>query len=289
MKNRLMEKQHNSGKLSRWGSFWRLPIVWLITGAIGIILADSIFRTLADQAEAIGSLLITLAEGFIVIMVYKLTMKYLARRSTPELPIQRAGVEAGLGLLLGILFILVSTFIIVAAGGYSLHWAGAADMGSVLLPSIVSAIGAAIVEELIFRGLMFQAIHKWGGQWLALAVTSLFFGVAHLGNTGSTLWSGFAITIEAGVLLGAAFLWRRNLWFAMGLHFGWNALEGLLGIPVSGHITPGLYSVKVNGSALLTGGEFGLEGSIVPVVISLMIAIPMLISAARNRAPLGNR
>ncbi|MNV71135.1 CAAX amino terminal protease self- immunity [compost metagenome] len=131
---------------------------------------------------------------------------------------------------------------------------------------------------------MFQAIHKLMGHWLALAVTSLFFGVAHLGNTGATLWSAFAITIEAGVLLGAAFMWRRNLWFAMGLHFAWNALEGLLGIPVSGHPAAGLYTVTVNDTALLTGGDFGLEGSIVPVMASLLIAIPMLIGAARNRA-----
>ncbi|MFF3926636.1 CPBP family intramembrane glutamic endopeptidase [Paenibacillus lactis] len=123
----------------------------------------------------------------------------------------------------------------------------------------------------------------WGGKPLALAVTSLFFGVAHLGNAGATLWSGFAIALEAGVLLGAAILWRRNLWFAIGLHFAWNTLEGLLGIPVSGHSAAGLFTVEVHGAALLTGGDFGLEGSIVPVVGSLLLSIPMLIGAARKR------
>jgi len=262
------------------------PIVWMIAGAIGIILVDSLFRPLADRAEGIVSLLITLAEGVMAILVYRLTMKYLARRSIPELSRTRAGVEAGAGLLTGALFIFVSTFIIVAAGGYSFQWASAADPGSALVAPIVSALGGAIVEELIFRGLMFQAIQKLAGHWIALAVTSLFFGIAHLGNTGATLWGALAITIEAGVLLGSAFLWRRNLWFVMGLHFAWNALEGLLGIPVSGHQIAGLYTMKVNGAALLTGGDFGLEGSIVPVILSLLIAIPMLISAARKRAPL---
>ncbi|MNG40415.1 hypothetical protein D3C84_1289880 [compost metagenome] len=72
----------------------------------------------------------------------------------------------------------------------------------------------------------------------------------------------------------------------MGLHFAWNAIEGLLGIPVSGHSTVGLFTVKVNGAALLTGGAFGLEGSIIPVIISLLISIPMLIGAARNQTAL---
>ena len=262
--------------------FWRFPIVWMIVGAIGIILADALFRSLTERVEGIGSLLLTLLAGYVVIMVYKLTMKHLAGRSTPELSRQRAGIETVMGLLAGTIFIIGSSSLIVALGGYSFQWAVDADTGAVLIASIGTTLGAAIVEELIFRGLLFQAIQRLGGNWLALAVTSLFFGVAHLGNTGATLWSGFAIALEAGVLLGAAFMWRRNLWFAMGLHFAWNALEGLLGIPVSGHIADGLFTVKVNGAALLTGGDFGLEGSIVPVTISLLISIPMLIAAARK-------
>lgn len=251
-------------------------------GAIGIVLVDTLFRQLTERAEGMISLVITLVMGFLAILVYKLTLTYLARRSTPEIARQRAGMEIVLGVLTGTIFIAGSAFIIMALGGYSFQWASSADTSTVLISSIVAALGAAIVEELIFRGLMFQAIDRLGGKPLALAVTSLFFGVAHLGNTGATLWSAFAIALEAGVLLGAAFLWRRNLWFAMGMHFAWNAIEGLLGIPVSGHSAAGLFTVKVNGAALLTGGDFGLEGSIVPVVISLLISIPMLIWTART-------
>ncbi|MGG3452809.1 CPBP family intramembrane glutamic endopeptidase [Paenibacillus rhizolycopersici] len=264
-------------------SFIRFPLTWMVAGTIGIILVDVLFRLLAGDVKGIASLLFTLTASIGGILVYWLTMKYLARRSISELSRQRAGEEAGKGFLIGAIFILVSTLMIVILGGYSLQWAPAADTNLILLASIESALSAAIIEELIFRGLMFQAIRQWLGNWPALAVTSLFFGVAHLGNTGATLWSAFAITIEAGVLLGAAFLWRRNLWFAMGLHFAWNALEALLGIPVSGHPATGLFTVTVSGAPLLTGGDFGLEGSIVPVMVSLLIAIPMLIAASRNR------
>ncbi|WP_152398997.1 CPBP family intramembrane glutamic endopeptidase [Paenibacillus cellulositrophicus] len=270
-------------------SFWRFPIVWMIAGAIGIVLINMIFQQLTEQGEGIVSLIFTLVMGFLALLVYKLTLTYLARRSTPEISRNRAGIESVLGMLTGTIFIAGSAIMIIALGGYSFQWASSADTSSVLIASIESALGGAIVEELIFRGLMLQAIDKLGGKPLALAVTSLFFGVAHLGNPGATLWSGFAIALEAGVLLGSAFLWRRNLWFAIGLHFAWNAIEGLLGIPVSGHPATGLFTVKVHGAALLTGGNFGLETSIVPVVISLLISIPMLIGAARNqRVDVGN-
>lgn len=274
---------HNGRKLSAWSSFWGYPIVWMIAGAIGIILIDTLFRQLTERLEGTASLIFTLGMGFLTILVYKFTLTYLVRRSTPEISRQRAGTETLLGVLTGTLFITGSAFMIMALGGYSFQWGGSADPSFVLISSIEAALGAAIVEELLFRGLMFQAMGKLGGKAFALAVTSLFFGAAHLGNTGATLWSAFAIALEAGVLLGAAFLWRRNLWFTIGLHFAWNAVEGLLGIPVSGHAAQGLFNVKVNGGALLTGGDFGLEGSMVPVAISLLISIPMLIGAARNR------
>ncbi|MCC3374155.1 CPBP family intramembrane glutamic endopeptidase [Cohnella sp. REN36] len=278
------EPLQNGGRLRAWRSFWRFPIVWTIVGAAGIILIDTLFRQLTERVEGTVSLIFTLAMGFLAILVYKLTLTYLARRSTPEISGQRAGIDLVSGVLTGSLFIAGSAVIIMALGGYTFQWANFADTSSVLISSITPALGAAIVEELLFRGLLFQAIEQWGGKPLALAVTSLLFGTAHLGNTGATLWSAFAIVLEAGVLLGAAFLWRRNLWFTMGLHFAWNAVEGLLGIPVSGHAAAGLFTVKVSGDALLTGGAFGLEGSIVPVAVSLLISIPMLIGAARNKS-----
>ncbi|WP_339270576.1 type II CAAX endopeptidase family protein [Paenibacillus sp. FSL W8-0187] len=286
MKKKMSENKEmlqNGRNLSARSSFWRFPIVWMIVGAIGIVLIDTLFRQLTERVEGMISLVLTLVTGLLAILVYKLTLTYLARRSTPEIARQRAGIEALLGVLTGTIFIAGSVIIIMALGGYSFQWASSANAGSVLISSIGAALGAAIVEELIFRGLMFQAIDRLGGKSLALAVTSLFFGVAHLGNPGATLYSAFAIALEAGVLLGAAFLWRRNLWFTIGLHFAWNAIEGLLGIPVSGHSAAGLFTVKVNGAALLTGGDFGLEGSIVPVVVSLLISIPMLIWTERNR------
>ncbi|GAA2999608.1 hypothetical protein GCM10020229_09920 [Kitasatospora albolonga] len=65
------------------------------------------------------------------------------------------------------------------------------------------------------------------------------------------------------------------------MHFTWNAAEQLLGIPVSGHTPEGLFTVDVHGPALLTGGGFGLEASILPVLLGAALAAPMLRRARR--------
>lgn len=272
----------NGKRKSKLVAFFQFPLIWMIAGSLGVILANMIFSLLSKDLEATGALILTLVGSFVAIGVYWISMKFLARRSVPELLIQRRALsEVIFGATVGLIFIAISTGLIILLGGYSFQWANV-NISSVVLPIITTSLGAAFIEELIFRGLAFQAIEKLGGSLLALTLTSLFFGIAHLGNPGATIWGALSIAIEAGVLLGAAFLWRRNIWFIIGLHFLWNTTEGLLGIPVSGHPSSGLFTVEVTGPALLTGGIFGLEASIIPVIISLLIAIPMLILAHRK-------
>ncbi|MBD3917374.1 CPBP family intramembrane metalloprotease [Paenibacillus sp. PR3] len=267
---------------TKLAAFFQFPLIWMLVGVLGIILANVTFNWLSTDLNALGSIILTLVGSAVVILIYWLAMKFLARRPVPELLFQRRAVsEVTLGAVVALIFIIVSTTLIVLFDGYSFEWS-TGNTSAVVWPIITTSLGAAFVEELIFRGLAFQAIERMGGSWLALTLTSLFFGIAHLGNPGATIWGGLSISIEAGVLLGAAFLWRRNVWFIISLHFLWNTLEGLLGIPVSGHPSAGLFTVEVTGPTLLTGGNFGLEASIIPVIISLVIAVPMLISARRK-------
>ncbi|MGQ8872262.1 lysostaphin resistance A-like protein [Paenibacillus sp. TSA_86.1] len=253
----------------------QFPFVWILTGVILLGLSGFMTQKLLVDSQGILSIMLALAGGFVSIAIYWLVIKFMAGRKVQELQLRGAGIEWALGAGIGLIFIGVSVGIITMFGGYNFTWSATNAVGSIW----ALAIGAAIVEELIFRGLFLQAVEKRLGSWFALAITSLFFGLAHLPNPEATLWSSIAIVIEAGILLGAGFLWRRNLWFVIGLHFAWNALEGMLGIPVSGIATQGFFDVQLSGPPWLTGGSFGLEASIIPVILSLLIAIPMLINA----------
>ncbi|MEV7789448.1 CPBP family intramembrane glutamic endopeptidase [Streptomyces sp. NPDC088106] len=245
----------------------------MLTGMVGVGLVSAVTATGPGPVPVLGAAA--------AVAVYWLVMHRVARRSTPEITRLGAGREVLLGGGIGLGFILVSALLITAFGGYSFSWAGDGFM-SVVWTAVAVQIGAAVTEELLFRGLALQALEKLWGSRAAIVITSLFFGVAHLGAPGANAWSGVAIALEAGVLLGAAFLWRRNIWFVVGLHFAWNLTQQLLGIPVSGHAPEGLFTVDVNGSAFLTGGDFGLEASIMPVLMGVAIAVPMLVRAHRN-------
>ncbi len=255
--------------------FVQHPLVWMIAGTIGVGLVGRL------TASAEPFLLLPVLGAALAVVVYRVVMRFLARRRTPEIAARRAVPEALLGAALGLGFVAVSAAVVTAFGGCTFRVADV-DLLAVVAPILAVTVGAAVVEELVFRGLALQALERLLGSWVALALTAGFFGLTHLFNPGATPWSALAIAIEAGGLLGAAFLWRRNLWFVIGLHLAWNAAVALLGIPVSGHAAPGLLVADVSGPSVLTGGAFGIEGSLVTVTLGALIAVPLLVLARRR-------
>ena len=136
-------------------------------------------------------------------------------------------------------------------------------------------IPAAVHEELLFRGYPYQKMRRWSRP-VAIIVLSLLFAVAHMGNRGVTAIA-FANLVIAGVLLALAYELYQRLWFPIGLHLAWNLVSGpIIGYPVSGFVSnPTVLVTQVSGHPALTGGAFGLEGSI-GVTIAELLAIGWL-------------
>jgi uncharacterized protein len=146
----------------------------------------------------------------------------------------------------------------------------------------------------LFRGILFRHIETMLGTLAALGLTSALFGAAHLGNPDATWFSAFAIAVEAGVLLGAAYMLTRRLWLAIGIHAAWNFTQGwVFSIPVSGGDAPlGLLITRRIGPDWLSGGDFGLEASVIAMVVATLAGILMLRKAIANgelRPPMWKR
>jgi membrane protease YdiL (CAAX protease family) len=197
----------------------------------------------------------------------KLVLRHLGEHPRDDLRFSGSVKQLALGLLIG--FILFSAVVGVAAlaGDYRI----VACCSTAMLPIILldAGIMAAVVEELIFRGILFRWIEEFAGSWAALIITAALFGLVHLANPNATWFSSFAIAMEAGILLGGAYMLTRSLWLPMGLHAAWNFTQGYLyGVPVSGQPEQGMVTARLSGPVLLSGGPFGLEASVIAVVIA---------------------
>jgi len=145
-------------------------------------------------------------------------------------------------------------------------------------------LATAVAEEIIMRGVLFRLVEEWLGTWGAVAVSGAIFGAAHLFNPDGSIWGSLALAVEAGLLFAAVYVLTRSLWWSMGLHFGWNVVQGpVFGSIVSGDGQTQSWLVAAwRGPDILTGGVFGLEGSVVPVILGALLGLGILVYAQRQ-------
>ncbi len=215
-----------------------------------------------------------------MLWLYSLEVRYFERRPVSELTPRNAASQVTAGVAVGfVLFSSLLAFLYAGGYGHQVQFNGFAGLTS----QASASLGAAVGEELLFRGAIFRITEEWLGTTAALIVSAVLFGAAHGLNAGATPIGVVAIGLEAGVLLGVAYSATRSLWLPIGMHFGWNFTEGgLFGSTVSGGRSHGLVSVTLDGPVQLTGGTFGPEASLVAIALCLVAATLLGIYSVRR-------
>jgi hypothetical protein len=134
-----------------------------------------------------------------------------------------------------------------------------------MIGSAVLLFVAALAEEAMFRGYGLQTLSRAKLAWLGVLLTSVPFGLVHLGNPNVVPGVTFANTALAGIWLAAAYLRTRSLWLPLGVHWMWNwALGAFFGLPISGIrlVSHPLLEGQDFGPKWLTGGSYGIEGGV---------------------------
>ena len=219
----------------------------------------------------------------VFVLVWKAFRRWVEGDRDREFALPGAGREAGIGLLAGFMLFTLTTGLVAVMGGIEV--AGVRQVGDTQLWAYLGmAIASGVVEETLFRGVMLRQLEKLIGTWWALALTSALFGGLHMVNPDATWVGAVSIMIEAGILLGAAYLYTRRLWLAAGLHAAWNFTQGwVFSVPVSGTGQPiGLLVTERHGPQWLTGGDFGLEASMAAVLVATLAGVALLWLAYRK-------
>jgi membrane protease YdiL (CAAX protease family) len=275
--------------------WYKHPVICLLVASVfialgyvvGGILSIVVFTNpyVGDGNITQNSAYSALVTGLFVYIFYFIYLKFYEKRPFEELTFKH-GIRSTLleiiyGLLSGTLLVsfLVLIFLI-----FGLYTAGSklesVSLDIFVYTFIIIGIGSAFLEELIFRGVIFRLTENWLGSWNAILLSGLLFGLVHITNPNSTVFSSVAISLEAGVLLAAVYMLTRRLWMVIGLHAAWNAVQGLVfGIPVSGIFINGLMQIEAvpGKNELLTGGKFGLEASLITIIMLTSISILILI------------
>ncbi|MEO7803880.1 MAG: type II CAAX endopeptidase family protein [Actinomycetota bacterium] len=203
-----------------------------------------------------------------------------------------AGKELAIGFAIGAVIMSFVVGIFAAAGWYQITGFGSTigpkgliltGTGPRFVELVLFFLLVGVFEEILFRGLLLRIFQDGVGSWAALAISSLAFGLVHANNPNADIWSALAIALEAGLLLGGAFILTRSIWMPIGIHWAWNLFQGpVFGASVSGGSFGALFRSKTVGPELLTGGGFGPEGGLVALTVATGAGIALLILAARR-------
>lgn len=228
-------------------------LLWVAT-----IAAVSLCYDVAVSEWAV--LVVTAFSGVGVLLVAPLLWRFVERRPVRELFV--FGASPWRALLLwgaaGIGLLAVTVALLVGLDG-------ARIVGCSARPDLAAAFAAACLpiaffEEVGFRGFLLGVWRRAAGTRVAVAATALVFALFHCGNESMTSVA-FVNVFLAGVLLAILRI-RMGLAAATAFHFGWNAAQSMAGFNVSGIGNPRLLLMEPSGPWWLSGGDFGIEGSV---------------------------
>jgi CAAX protease family protein len=264
----------------------RIILAVLFVG-IGVVLLQVVINLLVNLVPTdnpLGSIVLTILAILGVCLAYAGYVRLIEKRPMKELEGAGAWHELGFGILVGMGSFSLIILILWILGVYQIN---GVNSWLVIFPALVANVPSGFIQEIIFRGVIFRITEDWLGPWWALGISSVLFGIIHVLSASATVQSVVAITLEAGVLLGAAYLLTHRLWLPIGIHVAWDlANDGIFGVGaagISGASIQGILQATLTGPVLLSGGTAGVEASLISVIVLLVVSIDLLRRAFRKQ------
>lgn len=278
----LAESPHLSAATAaarRWTPVWAVvplaAIVWLVGN-----LATGSLTGGGGGLSALGSALtlapaIALGYGLRILVIWAWVARFEGRGlRTLGFPRGQGVVRAGAGFLVGLGLFGAVVLVLFPTGSLVPDLSRPGLQGTAALSGVALMLVAWVVqgsaEEVLYRGFVLQALARHR-VWLGVVVSSGLFAIAHL-----QAWASPVALVNlalVGVLTCLYALREGGLWGVCGLHAAWNWAQGnLFGLVVSGQDMPGgvLVDLRAEGSPWLTGGQFGVEASLVTTAVLLV-------------------
>jgi membrane protease YdiL (CAAX protease family) len=226
-------------------------------------------ETLVDMTVIQG---ITMTGTFLLVFLFT---RYIDRSNFKSLGFQLKGYAKDilLGIASGAVIMLLGFCILLATNEINVTHVDF-DVYKLAI-SIICYIFIAFNEEIFLRGYILNNLTQSMNKYVALILSSMMFAGLHIFNPNFD-WVSFISIFLAGLLLGVSYIYTKNLWFPIALHFSWNFFQGtVFGFKVSGQSIYSIINQHPVENNILNGGEFGFEGSIIQQIF-IVIAVLLI-------------
>ena len=261
--------KNHSGWIKSLLSFFLLVVPQFFGGIVLLLLGYDLSKI--NNANINLNTMITLEYSMIISMGIMLWifMKFIDKQPLIEIGLQTKGrlKEFNYGLIMG-LVIMAFAYVSLSLIGEIVFENYTFNLQKIFL-SIILFVGVSVFEEVIFRGYMLKNLLESFNPYVALFISSIFFSLIHGSNPNVTTL-GLCNIFLAGFFLGASYIFTKNLWFPIALHFSWNFFQSMFGFKVSGLDSYSIIEFSIPENNMLNGGEFGFESSLLSIIILII-------------------
>ncbi|GCB34545.1 CPBP family intramembrane glutamic endopeptidase [Bacteroides faecalis] len=265
-------------RIPAWASILLMVVgVFVFFGLYSTIISWGLAVTVGEGVMKAGMWKYNIAESCMLLAVLSSAMilLYFERRPFSDLGLSIKGHSEGIwyGALLAFAIYVIGfglsfVFGLVEVTGF--QWDPVT-----LVWTFCFFLLVALAEEIMMRGyILGRLMHTKLNKFLSLLISSLLFATMHLFNPNIAFLPMLNLVL-AGMLLGATFLYTRNLCFSLSLHLFWNWIQGpILGYEVSGNdFGTSMLTLYLPEENVLNGGAFGFEGSLICTVLMIVFTI----------------
>lgn len=261
-------------------------LVLIISQILSMLLGS--LPVMAGLPAALGNVIAGILYPVFTLLGILILCKYLLKISLSACKITRFQVKPIWCLAAFIMPGLLTVIMLLIPGRWVHSPMDSAAAHAVITGGIFYyGLGAGIVEELIFRGVIMSAIEYRWNKKAAVIVPSLLFGIVHLANNELNFLSTIQLLIAGsvvGILFSLVAYETHSIWSGALMHSIWNMviIGGIIHIATAADETSLFNYVLDTKSYMITGGDFGIEASIFSVALYLLFIVLALILLKRK-------
>ena len=263
-------------------------VIMIASNILASLISSGIFLLNAPEwlAIAVMGILYIIITLVAVKLIYGKGFKY----KFAELGMPKPAVKI-LSVILAVLLpaAVSGIFLLFVKGSFAASAMDSNTRASMLAEGIVySSIGAAVVEEVLFRGVMMNLLKKRWNTAVGVIVPSVIFAAMHIMEMEEFKPLDVVQLLVAGTLVGIMFsliaIRTGSVWNSAIVHAVWNLVMvgGILNIGGTASESALMNYVLDSKSFMLTGGAFGIESSVI-AIIAYAIVIGVLLFAGRKK------
>ena len=270
-------------------------VLALIISVVILVLAQVLSFSISELPLSFGispAVCNVLAGVLYVVFAFlgiNLLCKKLLKTTLSEFRIPRFRIKSIWIISALLMPLLVLIFAMLIGGHWKINTFNTTDLSATITGAIFFyGLATGIVEEVIFRGIIMGCLEKRFNIQIAVVVPSILFGLLHIiGNTLDFL-SVIQLLIAGsivGILFSLIAYESNSVWNNAIVHGIWNMVivGGVLYIGNEADSSSIFNFILDNKSFLISGGDFGIEASVISIFVYLLFILLATVCMKQRR------